>query len=108
MMGSESLPLAAGTLAFPNTTCKPDAEASQPCLKLKSDEDQKHIFLHRSSSGFGRPQPAAVSTRTVLSGTIIKQLVAAMLRHAADGNSTPWGSAVCRPCDWSKEISASV
>jgi hypothetical protein len=84
MMGSESLPLAAGTLAFPNSTCKHDAEASQPCLKLKSDEDQTHIFLHRSGPGFRRRLPPAVSTRTALSGAVIKKLVAARLRNAAE------------------------
>src|ERR1035438_6871849 len=93
---------------IPNTTCKQDAEASQPCLKLKSDEDQTHIFLHRSGSGFGRRHPAAVSTRTALSRTVIKQLVAAMLRYAAERNSTSIGSASGRSFDWRKEIRAGV
>jgi hypothetical protein len=52
------------------TTCKPDAEASQPCLKLKSDEDHPHIYLHCSVSDFWRRDPAVAFSRTALSWTI--------------------------------------
>ena len=61
-----------------DTTCKPDAEASQPCVKLKSGEGHSHIYLNRSGSDVWQRDAALVSTRTTLSGTVTDQLVAAM------------------------------
>jgi len=78
-------------------------------FEIKNQMKTKCIFFFIALVlAFGRRQPAAVSTRTELSGTVTKQLVAAMLRHAAETKLNVYRSASGRSCDWRKEIHAGV
>jgi hypothetical protein len=63
------------------TTCKPDAEASQPFVKLNPNENPALTHLNCTGYGVCRYHAAVILTRTALSGTVANQLVAAMLRH---------------------------